>query len=100
MEDKIDELLAAFNDAIDSMKDATKNMGITSNDNNDNLKSRFDILENRVDDLENEMNNRFDKLDEQYKNFMKDLRTIKRMAAENLRDVQDIDERVENLEAS
>lgn len=66
----------------------------------DSLEIKFDNLETRVDNLESEMNKRFDYLDKQYKSFMKDLGTTRRMAGENMRDVEDLDERVENLEAS
>ena len=96
MEDKIDQLLTGFYDFKKSME---SRFDILEN-RFDNLEGRFDNLENRVENMETEMFSRFDKLDKQYKVFIKDLRSTRRIAGENMRDVEDLEERVENLEAS
>jgi len=110
MGDKMDQLLTGFYDFKKTMESRFDSLesrfdNLESRFDNlegrfDTLESRFDIQENRVDKLETQMNKRFDKLDEQYKSFMKDLRTTRRMAGENMRDVEDLEERVESLEAS
>lgn len=103
MESKMDQLLTGFYDFKKSMESRFDNLE-SGFDNLkgrfDSLEGRFDGLENRVDNLENEMISRFDKLDKQYKVFIKDLRSTRRIAGENMRDVEDLEERVEKLEVS
>ncbi|MFW6035103.1 MAG: hypothetical protein ACOCRZ_02485 [Halothermotrichaceae bacterium] len=103
MEDKIDQLLTGFYNFKKLMEERfdglEERMGKLE-ERFDGLEERFDKMEDRVDRLEDNMNKRFGKLDKQYKSFMKDLGTTRRMAAENMRDVEDLDERVEKIEAS
>ncbi len=89
MSDKMDQLLNGFYDFKKSIESRL-----------DKLEDKVDKLDNKVDRLETEMNQRFDNLEYQFKDFLKDYRTVRTLTGQNMRDIGDLTERVEKLEVS
>ncbi len=92
MTDKMDQLLNGFYDFRKSIESRL-----------DKLEDKVDKLDNKVDKLDNKVDKltqRFDILEYQFKDFMKDFRTVRTLTGENMRDVGDLTERVEKLEVS
>ena len=106
MTDKIDKLLTGFYDFKKSMEGRMDNLEEKfdkMDDKINDLEARFDGLETRVDNLEDNMNNRFDNIDaklkehdDKFDKLFKRLGTTRRMAGENMRDIEHISEKIDN----
>jgi archaellum component FlaC len=75
--DKLDQLLTGFYEFKKSME------------------TRLDGLETRLDSLENSINKRLDRIDHRLDEIDKKLGTVRRMSGENMRDIEDLREKVE-----